>query len=83
MSHRRTFFATFALVLVATLLASGLLLADVNTRRVTFEDSTPPYAAHPPQGTSVPLPVGGEALRLVYQGEKAVLNFLLNALNVA
>ena len=65
---------------MAALLAGGLLLADVNTRRITFEDSTPPYAAAPYRAPTIPLPVGGEALRLVYQGEKNLLRFLLDCL---
>ncbi len=83
MRRSKVFFCTFTIALVAALLAGGLLMADVNTRRITFEDSTPPYAATPYHVPSVPLPVGGEAIRLLYQGEKIVLRFLLeNFLNI-
>ncbi len=77
MRRSKVFFCTFAIALMAALLAGGFLVADVNTRRITFEDSTPPYAAAPHRAPAIPLPVGGEALRLVYQGEKTILRFLL------
>ncbi len=78
MRRYKVFFCTFAITLTAVLLAGGLLVADVNTRRVTFEDSTPPYAAAPHRMRSIPLPAGGEALRFVYKGEKTILRFLLD-----
>lgn len=77
MRHFKVFACTFILTLVIALLGGGFLLADTNTRRVTFEDSTPPYALTPPQAVSLPLPASGEALRLLWRGEKAVLSFLL------
>ncbi len=78
MRRFKIFVCTFILTLVAALLGGGFLLADTNTRRVTFEGSTPPYALTPPKSVSLPLPASGEALRLLWHGEKAVLSFLLD-----
>ena len=41
----RAFGSAFLLTLCGILLAGGLLLSDLNSRRITFGDSTPPYAA--------------------------------------
>ena len=78
-AHRRmkTFFCTLALALCAVLLAGGLLWADVRTRTVTFEDSTPPYITHTASETDLPLPAAGEVLRRLYNGEKTLLEYLL------
>lgn len=75
--HRvKVFVYTFLITLTVALATGGFLVADVNTRRVTFEDSTPPYAADAITAPAIPLPVGGEVLRLVFQGEKAIFRFL-------
>lgn len=73
----KTFFCTLALTLCAVMLAGGLLWADVRTRAVTFEDSTPPYALHTNTQSELPLPATGEILRRLFRGEKAVLEYLL------
>lgn len=72
----KAFFSTLALTLCAALLAGGLLWADVQTRAVTFDDSTPPYARLKNTSAALPLPATGEALRHVYHGEKALLSYL-------
>jgi len=59
------------------MLAGGLLWADVQTRAVTFDDSTPPYAQHTDTQIELPLPATGEVLRRLYRGEKALLEYLL------
>ena len=74
----KIFVYTFLITLTAALAAGGFVVADVNTRRVTFEDSTPPYAAAEHHAPTIPLPVGGEALRLLFQGEKMIFRFLWN-----
>lgn len=72
----KPFFATLTITLCAALLAGGLLWADVQTRTVAFEECTPPYARRENRGISLPLPVGGEVLRRVYQGEKVLIHYL-------
>ncbi|MBO5797788.1 MAG: hypothetical protein J6R77_05515 [Clostridia bacterium] len=61
MQHRslKAFGGAFLLTLCGVLLAGGILLADLNSRRVTFGDATPPYAA-----------TGGEGLRALLQNEE-------------
>ncbi len=41
----RAFFAALLLTLTAVLLLGGILMADMNTRRITFGDTVPPYTA--------------------------------------
>ena len=76
MRRSSVFICTFAITLTLALLLGGLLIADVNTRRVTFEESTPPYTVASPPSFDFPLSAGGEALRAVYKGEKMLLRFL-------
>ncbi len=73
----KSFFCTLAITLCAILLASGLLWADVHTRAVTFDSSTPPYMVRQTAEAELPLPVAGEVLRYLYRGEKAILKYLL------
>lgn len=73
----KPFFCTLALTLCAALLAGGLLWADVRTRAVTFDNSTPPYAVHTNSEVDLPLPAAGELLRHLFRGEKAVLEYLM------
>ena len=73
----KAFFCTLALALCAALLLGGILWADIRTRAVTFEDSTPPYARQADTVPDLPLPAAGEILRHLYHGENAVLEYLL------
>lgn len=59
------------------MLAGGLLWADVRTRAVTFENSTPPYVRQTDAAPDLPLPAGGEILRRLFRGEKALLEYLI------
>ena len=76
----KPFFYTLVISLCVLALAGGLLLADVRTRTVTFDDSTPPYAQHTKTKNDLPLPATGELLRHLYRGEKAVLKYLVEKL---
>ena len=70
-------FSTLAITLCLILLLGGILWADVRTRAVTFEDSTPPYAVRRAHTSTLPLTAGGEVLRYLFRGEKTVLEYLL------
>lgn len=73
----KSFFSTFAITLCLIGLAGGLLWADVRTRAVTFEESTPPYVRSESPAADWPLTAGGEVLRYLYRSEKNVLEHLL------
>ena len=72
----KAFFSTLAITLCLVLLLGGILWADVRTRAVTFEDSTPPYAVRRNRLNALPLTAAGEMLRYLYRGERALLTFL-------
>ena len=75
----KAFFSTLAITLCFVLLVGGILWADVRTRAVTFEESTPPYIRFASPAADFPLTAGGEVLRFLYRGETAVLKHLLEA----
>ena len=76
----KSFVYTLVVTLCLLMLAGGLLWADVRTRAVTFDDSTPPYAQRTETTAELPLPATGEVLRRLYRGEKIVLEYLIEKL---
>lgn len=69
----RAFGGAFLLTLCGILLAGGILLADVNSRRVTFGDAAPPYAAveWPSLEEAIPfLPPHWQPLYWLWEGEQ-------------
>ena len=76
MTSRKAFFSAFLLTLCGVLLAVGLLTADVNTRAVTFDDSTPPYMQKPALSAARPLPAHWKPLYYLWQAEHHLCQWL-------
>jgi hypothetical protein len=81
--HRsiKAFGGAFLLTLCGGLLAGGILLADVNSRRITFGDATPPYTAvqWPSAEEAVPfLPPHWKPLCWLWEGEQWLFDHLIN-----
>lgn len=75
---RRAAVAAFLLTLCAAVLVGGLLLADVNTRAVTFGQDTPPYLesilAQTGDDLPLPLPAPLQLLRRLWEEEYRLIS---------
>lgn len=79
MQKIRAFFLAFAATAGVIAFAAAFVLCDVRTRRVAFEDDTPPYmtATHDTAAITEYLPAPAQLLVWVWQAEHAAAQFFI------